>query len=115
VALIRYRISVRGRLTERLGSAFGGMTLGPAPGQTVLVGEIRDQSHLYGVLDRVRSLGLELISVRLLCYLTARTSTSWMSGALASRSADTLASAAGIWPLRCAVRASSVAKVSKMP
>jgi hypothetical protein len=39
------------------------MTLEPAPGQTVLVGEIRDQSHLYGVLDRVRSLGLELISV----------------------------------------------------
>jgi hypothetical protein len=39
------------------------MTLEPAAGQTVLVGEIRDQSHLYGVLDRVRSLGLELISV----------------------------------------------------
>ena len=63
VAPVRYRISVRGRLTERLGSAFGGMTLEPAPGQTVLVGEIRDQSHLYGLLDRVRSLGLELISV----------------------------------------------------
>ncbi|HJZ01032.1 MAG TPA: hypothetical protein VJ305_09945 [Streptosporangiaceae bacterium] len=50
-------------MTERLGSAFGGMTLEPAPGQTVLVGEIVDQSHLFGVLDRVRSLGLELISV----------------------------------------------------
>jgi hypothetical protein len=63
VAPVRYRISVRGRLTDRLGSAFGGMTLEPAPGQTVLVGEIVDQSHLFGVLDRVRSLGLELISV----------------------------------------------------
>jgi hypothetical protein len=63
VAPVRYRIRVRGRLTERLGSAFGGMTLEPAPGQTVLVGEIVDQSHLFGVLDRVRSLGLELISV----------------------------------------------------
>lgn len=63
MAPVRYRIKVRGRLTERLGSAFGEMTLEPAPGQTVLVGEIRDQSHLYGVLDRVRSLGLELISV----------------------------------------------------
>jgi hypothetical protein len=60
---VRYRISVRGRLTERLGSAFHGMILVPAAGQTVLVGEIRDQSHLYSVLDRVRSLGLELISV----------------------------------------------------
>jgi hypothetical protein len=38
-----------------------------------------------------------------------------MSGSLASRSADTALSAAGIWPLMCAVRAASVAKVSKMP
>ena len=60
---VPYRISVRGRLTERLGSAFSEMTLEPAAGQTVLVGEIRDQSHLYSVLDRVRSLGLELVSV----------------------------------------------------
>jgi hypothetical protein len=63
LAPVRYRISVRGRLTERLGSAFDGMTLEPAAGQTVLVGEIRDQSHLYSVLDRVRSLGLDLVSV----------------------------------------------------
>ena len=63
MAPVRYRISVRGRLTERLGSAFGGMTLEAVSGRTVLVGEIRDQSHLFGVLDRVRSLGLELISV----------------------------------------------------
>jgi hypothetical protein len=48
-------------------------------------------------------------------YLTARTLTGRMSGSRASRSADTSASAAGIWPLMCAVRASPVAKVSKMP
>ena len=59
----RYRICVRGRLTERLGSAFEGMSLEPGPGQTALIGEIRDQSHLYGVLDQVRNLGLELVSV----------------------------------------------------
>jgi hypothetical protein len=29
----------------------------------VLAGEIRDQSHLYGIIDLVRSLGLELVSV----------------------------------------------------
>jgi hypothetical protein len=50
-------------LTERLGSAFDGMALEPGDGRTVLVGDIRDQSHLYGVLDRVRNLGLELVSV----------------------------------------------------
>jgi hypothetical protein len=58
-----YRIAVRGRLTGHLGSAFEGFTLEPGNEQTVLVGEIRDQAHLYGVLDRVRDLGLELVSV----------------------------------------------------
>jgi hypothetical protein len=59
-----YRIAVRGRLTEHLGSAFEGFSLEPGSEQTVLVGEIRDQAHLYGVLDRVHSLGLELVSLR---------------------------------------------------
>jgi pyruvate/2-oxoglutarate dehydrogenase complex dihydrolipoamide dehydrogenase (E3) component len=63
VAPTRYRIILRGRLTERLGSAFDGMALEPGNGRTVLVGDIRDQSHLFGVLDRVRNLGLELVSV----------------------------------------------------
>jgi hypothetical protein len=60
---IRYQIRVRGRLTDRLGSAFAGMAVETGNGQTALVGEICDQSHLYGILDRVRSLGLELVSV----------------------------------------------------
>jgi hypothetical protein len=60
---IRYRIAIRGRLTERLGSAFEGLALEPGRELTVLVGEIRDQAHLYGVLDLVRNLGLELVSV----------------------------------------------------
>jgi hypothetical protein len=38
------------------------MALGLANGDTALVGEVRDQSHLFGVLDTVRALGLELIS-----------------------------------------------------
>lgn len=58
-----YRISVRGRLTDQLGSAFEGMALEPGTGQTALVGDILDQSHLYGVLDKIRNLGLELVSV----------------------------------------------------
>jgi hypothetical protein len=59
----RYRIAIQGRLTERLGSAFEGLALEPGRELTVLVGEIRDQAHLYGVLDLVRNLGLELVSV----------------------------------------------------
>jgi hypothetical protein len=59
----RYRITVRGRLTERLGPAFEGLALEPGRKQTVLAGEIRDQAHLYGVLRQVCNLGLELVSV----------------------------------------------------
>jgi hypothetical protein len=59
----RYRIVVRGILTDRLGSAFTGMTLQPCGGSTALIGAVVDQSDLFGILERVRSLGLELIRV----------------------------------------------------
>ena len=59
----RYRIVVRGRLSERFGSAFADMALEPEEGATALVGAITDQSHLFGLLERIRSLGLELMRV----------------------------------------------------
>jgi hypothetical protein len=61
----QYRIVVRGRLSERFGSTFAGMALEPAEGTTTLVGAVTDQSHLFGLLERVRSLGLELLRVEL--------------------------------------------------
>jgi hypothetical protein len=57
----RYRITVRGTLSERFASTFAGMTLERGPGETALVGLIADQGQLYGVLDRVRDFGLELV------------------------------------------------------
>ena len=59
-----YRICVRGCVTERLGSALEGMRLEAGAAETVFTGEIRYQSQLYGLLDRVRDLGLELVSVQ---------------------------------------------------
>lgn len=59
-----YRICIRGRLTERLGTALEGMRLEAGTTETAFTGEIRDQSQLYGLLDRVRDLGLELVSVQ---------------------------------------------------
>ena len=59
----RYRIIMRGRLGDHFASAFDGMTLEPGPNQTVLTGEIRDQAHLYGLLDRLRDFGIELLAV----------------------------------------------------
>ncbi len=62
-----YRIVVRGRLSERLGSAFAGMSLEPEDGATALVGVVSDQSHLFGLLERVQALGLELLRVEPVC------------------------------------------------
>ncbi len=59
----RYRIVVRGRLSERFAATFAGMTLEPSVGQTALVGDVRDQSQLYGLLGQLRDFGLELISL----------------------------------------------------
>lgn len=59
-----YRICIRGCVTERIGSALEGMRLETGATETVFTGEIRDQSQLYGLLDRVRDLGLELVSVQ---------------------------------------------------
>ena len=59
-----YQICVQGRLTERLAAALEGMTLHAGAVNTVFTGEVKDQSQLYGLLDRLRDLGLELVSVR---------------------------------------------------
>jgi hypothetical protein len=60
---VRYRITVRGRLTERFASAFEGLELEQGRGETSLVGPIADQAELFGVFDRLRGFGLELIRV----------------------------------------------------
>jgi len=59
----RYRVVVREELDERYASAFEGMRVDSADGQTVISGTIRDKSHLHGLLERIDALGLELISV----------------------------------------------------
>ena len=58
-----YRIVVRGRLSERFAATFDGMTTEPGDGETAIVGRVRDQAHLYGILERVRDFGLELLRV----------------------------------------------------
>ena len=63
MAATRYRIILRGRLNQRFESAFEGMALESGPNQTVLVGDVRDQAQLYGLLDRLRDFGIELIAV----------------------------------------------------
>ena len=57
-----YRIVVKGRLSERLGSAFGGVKLERRPGQTVLSGA-GDRAQLDRLLARLSDLNIEPLSV----------------------------------------------------
>ena len=59
----RYEIVVRGRLSRRYECAFDGATLVPDNGRTTLRAELADQSQLYGLLNRLRDFGIELVSV----------------------------------------------------
>jgi hypothetical protein len=59
-----YEFRVKGRLSDSLSEAFEDFTTAVKPAETVIRGEVRDQSELHGVLERIQSLGLELIEVR---------------------------------------------------
>ena len=59
-----YEITVRGRLSAALVAAFEGLNATPAAANTVIRGDIPDQAALFGVLERIESLGLELLDVR---------------------------------------------------
>ena len=53
-----------GGSATRPSSRFEGMDADLAPAETVLHGPVTDQAGLHGLLDRIQSLGLELIEVR---------------------------------------------------
>ena len=65
----RYEFRVNGRLSQDLTLWFEDMTLtvdeSVAPSQTVIRGVVRDQAALYGLIGRLRDLGLELLAVNL--------------------------------------------------
>jgi hypothetical protein len=58
-----YEIIVRGILGDRWCDWFEGMTIKSSDGVTKITGNVVDQAALYGLLDRVRDLGMVLISV----------------------------------------------------
>ena len=60
-----YELRVKGHLDDRLSHALGDLAVQRQPdGTTVLTGRIVDQSALYGVINRIRDLGVPLLSVR---------------------------------------------------
>ena len=61
----RYEIRLTGRLDERWTTWFDGLTVSSKnDGTTVISGLVVDQAALHGLLQRVRDLGLPLLSVK---------------------------------------------------
>jgi hypothetical protein len=60
----RYQFRVRGALDRRWSDWFAGLTIThDADGSTLLAGPLADQAALYGVISRMRDLGLTLLAV----------------------------------------------------
>lgn len=62
--MLRVAIRIRGELDSHWSSWFEDLSVTHVDGgETVLSGEVTDQSALYGLLGRLRDLGLVLLSV----------------------------------------------------
>ena len=58
-----YQVRVEGTLDQRWTEWFEGLQIASEGQQTVISGLLPDQSALYGVLNKVRDLGMCLVSV----------------------------------------------------
>jgi hypothetical protein len=59
-----YQIRIEGHLGQQWADRFGGLAITPADnGDTLLTGPVVDQAALYGLLRKVRDLGMPLIWV----------------------------------------------------
>jgi hypothetical protein len=60
----RIEMRVKGQITEQWSEWFGGLTISPSdPDETILTGLVPDQAALYGIIARLRDLGLKLTSL----------------------------------------------------
>ena len=59
----RYEFRVDGRLSEEARNAFVDMRITEAPPQTIIDGEVLDESHLHGIIVQLQALGITVVSV----------------------------------------------------
>ncbi len=60
----RIEIRIKGQISQRWSGWFDGLTIShPGPGETILTGLVPDEAALYGIIARLRDLGLQLISL----------------------------------------------------
>jgi hypothetical protein len=61
---VHYEIRIEGHLSGQWTDWFDGLTVSPQEGgETCLTGPVTDQAALYGLLKKIRDLGMPLVSV----------------------------------------------------
>ena len=60
---MHYQVRVRGQLSKTMLAAFPELRAQVLRSETLLTGQLPDQAALFGVLDRVEALGLDLLEV----------------------------------------------------
>jgi hypothetical protein len=60
---VQYQFRVRGRLSTTLLAAFPELRAEELGSESLLAGQLPDQAALFGVLNRIEALGLELLEV----------------------------------------------------
>ncbi|MFI6764649.1 hypothetical protein [Streptomyces sp. NPDC050355] len=61
---MRYEFRVTGCISTVMAEAFPELDRALVPQQTVLVGQVTDEAHLYGLLTRFQDLGLRVLEMR---------------------------------------------------
>ena len=59
-----YQVRVSGTIPSELLAELSDMTISVEPPETVLYGELPDQSALFGLISRMHGMGLRLIEIR---------------------------------------------------
>ena len=61
--MMRYVFRVDGKLTDEARDALAGMQITEAPQQTIIDGEVLDESQLHGIIVQLHTLGISVVSV----------------------------------------------------
>ena len=59
----RYRIILRGECQHLLASILDGFTIESGRGWTCIMASVRDESELYGLIDRLQEFALHIVSL----------------------------------------------------